>query len=377
MTDRFVSFLLMSRWAAAIAAVMYHVRCLLFVDYDAVHAKTNVSTAFYFLTGLGHESFAVFFILDGVVAGLILHRRSRPAVDRAAVSRHLSSLFGILLPTLILGLGLDLTGVQLYNRHGVYTAFPEFSTLTLTYSSLLGNLVMLQPFVVPTFGSNSMLYLLSYLFWNFVVAVLFVGAAALRTPRPRFAQILLLTIVLLIMPPNFLFWAAIWLAGVAVVGLGESRRLQPPVAVAIVFFVGALVGSRLIGSNTSLLPQPFGEWLAHYKYLFVGLSFAAVTRALYPDPRPGNNHGLPCPLNEKADSRDGRSASFLFFCHIPVIMLLIATGSALLDKPLLRQPTLAGYGEFAALVGACLGTLALFARALTHAPRRWPARQRK
>ena len=86
MNDRFVSFLVFSRWASAIVALVYHLRSLLFVDYNDVIEKTSVSKAFYLLSGLGHESFAVFVVLDGVVSGMILRRRcAGMPIDRAAI----------------------------------------------------------------------------------------------------------------------------------------------------------------------------------------------------------------------------------------------------------------------------------------------------
>lgn len=172
MRDRFVPFLLFSRWACAVLALVYHLRFLQFVDYDSVQARTALSAAFYFLSGYGHEWFAVFFVLDGIVAGLVLARR------RGAAWRHLGALYAILLPGLLLGAALDSAGVRYLDQSGIYNAYPAFSTLTLGHAPLLGDLFMLQPFAVPTYGSNGMLYLLSYLFWCFVLACLLVRAAA-------------------------------------------------------------------------------------------------------------------------------------------------------------------------------------------------------
>jgi hypothetical protein len=337
MSDRFQSFLLASRWASALVALIYHVRFLMFVDYGAVHEKTGLSKAFYFLTGLGHEAFAVFFVVDGVAAGLLLRHR-------AAASRYPGVLYQILLACLLLGVTLDPTGVRFFNGSGVYTDFPALSTSTLTHASLLGNLLMLQPFVVPTFGSNGMLYLLSYLFWSFILLVLFLRAA-------RLARIVLVTAVLLVMPYEFLVWGATWLAGVAVVGLGESRAWRPPVLAAAAGFAGALVLSRLIGSDAHLLAPPFGDWLIRCKYLFVGISFAALAWALYP----AGARALPV--------HAGLAASVTFFSHFPVMMLFFATGSALLEWPIMQQPTPAGYTLFICLVGACLAVMALATRA--------------
>jgi len=166
MTARFERFLWRARWASAVVALMYHVRYLQFVDYGALTAKGALSTAFYMLTGLGHEAFAVFFVADGIAAGSQLWhgRGSMYAVPGRPAGLHPGALYAQLLPGLLLGVCFDHIGASFLNGSGIYTSFPEFSTLTFGTSALLGNALMLQPFFVPTFGSNRMLYLLSYLF---------------------------------------------------------------------------------------------------------------------------------------------------------------------------------------------------------------------
>lgn len=343
MPNRFMSFLQIARWTSVIVTLMYHVRFLLFVDYGDVHAKTALSAAFYFLTGLGHESFAVFFVLDGILTGLMLLRHP----PGAAVARHVSGLYRMLLPGLILGAALDVAGVRFFNGSGLYTAYPAFSTLTLGYASLLGNLLMLQPFAVPTFGSNGMLYLLAFLFWSLILLAL-----CARTAWP--GRIVLLAAVAALAPSSFLAWAATWLAGIAVAHAGATRDARPPLSIAIAGFAGALLLSRFIGADTHLLPPPYGAWLIQYKYLLVGASFAGVAWALYPARA---QHG------RAVDAPAGQAAAFTFFFHFPVIMLLIALGSTLLGQPLMQQPAPARYGEFAVVVAACVGTTVLAMRA--------------
>lgn len=357
MNGRFAAFLWAARWASAVMALMYQVRFLQFVDYDAVVAKSALSTGFYFLTGLGHESFAVFFVIDGIVAGSILRQRR----DRLAVPRHLGALYAILLPGLLLGALFDVTGARFFNQSGVYTRFPDFSTLTLSYSSLLGNAAMLQPFVVPTFGGNGMLYLLSYLFWSFVLLVLLVRVAALGKTRGRRVQIALLAGVLLLMPAQFLNWTAIWLSGVGLIIFCESRQWRPPLLLGIAGFLGTLLVSRFIGSHTGLLPPPFNEWLVHYKYLGVG-----VAGALYPRRSPDNG-GLPTPRigtgSGTGGGASGHLAAFAFFFHFPVVMLVFAVAAAALHQPLLQQPTAARYAAVVVIVCLSLAITTAAARA--------------
>ncbi len=360
MNDRFVSFLLIARWASAVVALMYHLRFLLFVSYDAVHAKTIFSTGFYFLTGLGHESYAVFFILDGILAGLILQRRRATAVSApAAASRHLGSLYKVFLPGLMFGAVLDLTGTRFFGGTGVYTDFPEFSALALNLPAFLGNIVMLQPFAVPNFGSNSMLYLPSYLFWSFVLFVVFTGASRLRGPQARCVQAALLAAALLVLPYTFLIWAAIWLAGVAVVFLGESRSFRPPLLVAVPLFGAALVLSRLLGPRAGQLREQYADAIIQCGFWLVGIGFAVVAWALYPQQAQEQHRSLPYSAARTADGWSGQTATFTFFFHFPVIMLLVAMDTVLFGQGLAQQPTPATYIRFACLIAACIVTAAL------------------
>jgi len=356
MNDRFAAFLSRSRWTCAIMALAYHARFLQFVDYDAVDAKSPLSKIFYFLTGLGHESFAVVFVLDGIAAGLILlHRR-----DPGALARHLGAFYRLLLPGLLSGAALDGLGMRFFNQSGIYTNYPDFSTLTLGYSTLLGNAFMLQPFVVPTFGSNGMLYLLSYLFWCCILLHLFLRAGAGGKRRGRMVQTALMALILILMPAQFLTWAAIWLTGVAVVVVGRSRIWRPSRWLASVGFLSTLVLSRLIGSNSRLLPQPLGTWLVHYKYLLVGAGFALLAWALYPDPTSAN-WNLSSTAIDGRERRDG--ASFTFFFHFAVVMLIFACVTVLLHQPLMQQPTLLRYAGFAVIVSVTIGITIGIARA--------------
>jgi hypothetical protein len=341
MRHRFVPFLHAARWTCALVALMYHVRFLLFVDYDDVRAKTGVVKVFYFLTGLGHESFAVFFVLDGILTGLKLRAHAAP-------SRQAVALFRLLLPGLLLGAVLDTVGVRYFNASGLYTAYPAFSTLTLGVPALLGNVFMLQPFVVPTFGSNGMLYLLSYLFWSHVVL-----EAGLRASRG--AGAVLVAALALLAQPAFLIWAATWLAGIAVVHASTVRVARPSLRLAIAGFAGALLLSRMLGADTHWLPAPFGAWLIDCKYLLVGAGFAVLAWSRYPARA---TRGPPRTI----DAPIGDGAAAVFFFHFPVMMLLVGAAETLLGLPLMQQPAPARYGVFAIVVGACVGAMACVTR---------------
>lgn len=340
MRFRFVRFMQVSCWTSVLMALAYHVRFLLFVRYEDVHAKTVLSRAFYFLTGLGHESFAVFFVLDGILAGRALLHGRPPG--RAAIAQRAGALYGPLLPGLILGAACDVAGTRFFNGSGLYTAYPAFSTLTLDYPALLGNLFMLHPFIAPTFGSNGMLYLLSFLFWSLILLSVLLRAV-------RAGRVVLLAAVAVLAPPLFLVWSAIWMTGVAVAHIGATRIARPSLPVAIGGFVGALLLSRFLGAHAHG-PPASGAWFADCKFLLVGWGFAAIAWALHPH---GAQHETV--LHDPAPA-------FTFFFHFPVMMLLVGMGTTLSGQPLMQQPAPARYGAFAAVVAACVGTTVLVAR---------------
>jgi hypothetical protein len=341
MRRRFVPFLHVARWTSVIVALTYHVRFLLFVDYEHVQDKTWLSDVFYFLTGLGHESFAVFLVLDGILTGRALRAHGPPV--RTTPGRHAFALYGLLLPGLALGALFDVAGTRFFNGSGLYTAYPAFSTLTLDYGSLLGNLFMLQPFVVPTFGSNGMLYLLSFLFWSLILLGVFLRAG-------RAGRVGLPAAVVVLAPPLFLIWSAIWLTGVVVAHAGATRTARPSLPVAVIAFIGALLLSRFLGAGVHG-PPASGAWLADCRFLLVGWGFAAIAWALTPR---GAQH----------DAGPGDPApAFTFFFHFPVMMLLVGMGATLSGQPLMQQPAPARYAAFAAVVAACVGTTVLVARA--------------
>jgi len=355
MHDRFVQFLLLARWTSALVALCYHVRFLAFVNYDAVEEKNLLVTSVYFLTGLGHEAYAVFFILDGLFAGLILRQQRANPTSDAALTRHAAALYRLMLPGLMLGALFDASGARLFGQSGVYTAFPEFSSLAIGYGVFLGNLFMLQPFVVPNFGGNSMLYLLAYLFWSLVMLSLFVRAGALPTPYRRGVRIALLAAAAVFLPYQFLIWAAVWLAGVGLVFLAQARAWRPPVVAALALFSATLLLSRFLGPNTRNMEALLRDWVIQLGFAGVGLGFAALLWSLYP--KQLDDDGA-CAVLDASGSWSAQAASFTFFFHFPVIMVLAGLGHTSLNQLLMQQPDTA-WDWFASLAVASVAVALL------------------
>ncbi|HEX8611569.1 MAG TPA: hypothetical protein VF800_09805 [Telluria sp.] len=352
MNRRFATFLDMSLWISALMTLLYHVRFLMFVDYDAVQARALVDQVFYFLSGLGHESFAVFFVVNGIFAGLFL--RYTPALqgDRALLVRWWRSHLA-LLPVLALGGLLDLAGAHFLNGSGLYSDFPAFSTVTLSWSAFYGNLFMLQPALAPTFGSNGMLYLYAYLWWSCCLLVLLRRAWRRHTPWNLAAGAALLLALAVWMPPTFWPWLTVWLLGVAVGLRGPwPRPLLHPLA-AWALLAAVIVFSRLAGARTDLLPAPWGQLLMLWKYVLVGIGFAAVAAVLYRGPVSTAARGPAPSFFGRLNRHLADSASVAFLFHFPLMMLLTAIGADLFGHRLMQQPGLLCYALVGAIVTAC------------------------
>src|ERR1039458_3880308 len=57
------------RGLAALAVMLGHVRSLFFVEYAQVEHRNLFLQGIYFLTGFGHESVMIFFVLSGLFIG--------------------------------------------------------------------------------------------------------------------------------------------------------------------------------------------------------------------------------------------------------------------------------------------------------------------
>ncbi|NHZ34460.1 hypothetical protein [Massilia rubra] len=352
MNRRFVIFLDTSLWISALMALVYHERFLMFVDYDAMRVRSHIDQAFYFLTGLGHESFAVFFVINGIFVGLFLRHMPTAQGDRALLARWWRSHLA-LVPVLALGGLLDLAGVHFFNGSGLYSDFPAFSTVTLSWSAFYSNLFMLQPALAPTFGSNGMLYLYAYLWWSCCLLLVLRRAWRSHAPWPLAGGAAMLLGLVIWMPPTFWPWLTVWLLGVAVGLRGPwPRPLLHPLA-AWGLLAAAILFSRLAGARTDLLPAPWGQLLMLWKYVIVGLGFAAVASVLYRSPMVPAARGAAPSFFARLNRHLADSASVAFLFHFPLMMLLTAIGADLFGHRLMQQPGPLCYALVGAIVMAC------------------------
>jgi len=273
------------RSLAALAVMLGHARGLFFVDYGHIApALTTIPVKLlYFLTGFGHQSVMVFFVLSGLLISSSIFRNFNRhtwswrnyAVDRCV------RLYLVLLPGLLLGAFWDHLGIRFFNANGLYSAplvpFGDgIPDRQLAASIFLGNLAFLQTRFTPILGSNGPLWSLFNEFWYYALFPLLL--CAVLSARRRSAKFMAYAAM-----AAFVAWILnealsgflIWVAG-ACVGLTasqypfpETRKLRARIYAACTL---ALTVICLLASREN------GGWLG--SDLAIGISFALLVHRL-------------------------------------------------------------------------------------------------
>jgi peptidoglycan/LPS O-acetylase OafA/YrhL len=311
-----------ARALAAFAVMFGHVRGLYFTDFRSIQpALATPAVKFLWLvTGFGHQSVMVFFVLSGFfIASSVLRKLGNGAWQwrTYAIDRG-TRLYAVLIPGLLLGLVWDALGIAYFNATGTYSSplIPFGNSIVvdaLRPINFIGNLFFLQTRFTPVFGSNGPLWSLYNEFWYYVLfpaLLLLIVSVARRSIRTvlLYGFIVLVTIWIL---GAQLSGFAVWMLGCAValtaryVRFPSSRhwyaRLYSSLSAAL--FVSSLLaarqGSRWLGSD-----------------FVVGLSFALLLHGVVQigDVRGHFGIGL-------AKTFAGFSYS-LYVLHFPLLLLI-------------------------------------------------------
>jgi peptidoglycan/LPS O-acetylase OafA/YrhL len=347
----FLSKIGLLRWLAALVAVSYHVRSLVFAEYAQLQDKGPILKLFYFVTSLGREAFVVYMVLSGLLLGGLSWKRWNDGASSAWVDvpRKLGALYMVLVPVLLAGGVLDMAGSTRFDGAGVYSNHPQFANSNLSLATLAGNLLLLQDLLVPGLGSNAMLFLLAYEWWAYLVLAVFSQTSRHGAGRGLLATAPIV-MGLAVLAPAFLGLFAAWLAGFAVASRGDhlKGRVAPQLGVGV--FLGALLASRLSGSHLPGLPLGAVMAARIALDLLVALALGLMLLSLYGEP---SGHSRP------SGTRPARIQRWLvklslpvYAAHFPVTLFTVAAASALFQLPLHAQPSPSGFVFFAAVVGA-------------------------
>ena len=348
------------RGLSALLVLGQHLRVLTFPGFSGGGVGTRL---FYFATSLGHSAVIVFFVLSGFLVGgrtIVAIQTKRWTVRRYAVQR-IGRIATVLIPALAVGLVLDLIGLVSFGGTSVYgsgiAGHPMLDfTLGdhLTPTVLAGNILGLQPFLVPSFGSNSALWSLGYEVWFYVLfPILILVLRGGMTRRRSFAGLAFAAVMLGLMGPWGLAYFAIWALGASLVAWPQSDRLRGRRGVA---GVAVLAAAGLVVA--ALLAGKIAGYADLADMVLLPVAVALLVHAVGHLPRGPAIGPLHARLAQGARSLADMSFS-LYLVHLPLLTLMQAglTRAGLL--PLRLDPR--GFGLYAALSALTLLYAAGFA----------------
>lgn len=373
MSESLSSFLNFSRWSAALLVLVNHARHLILVDLEDVKQQTLFVKALYFVTGLGHESVVIFFVISGfLVGGVSLDQwlKDGPALRSYAAARF-SRIYTTLIPVLIGGFLLDQIGMHWVNASELYTDPAKYHTIsldntlsgTINLPTLIGNLFMLQGILVNNLGTNSPLWSLSYEWWYYCLFAFGAAALIIKTGI-RFALGAAAIVLSALLPAKILLWGVIWLLGIAgYAWIKQGKwRLHPVLGLFILAI--AMVISRL-SHNAHNVDHPEPMLIEFARDLGLGVAFilalAGVSRLKSEIPLARMHRRL----------ADFSYTTYLV--HFPILMFLVALGFQFLGIPFRVQPN--GWGllylaSLAAGIYACSFLISTVTEAHTRSVRR-------
>jgi len=254
MNPQLSSFLNLSRWFAAFLVLIAHIRHLILVDYKFVVHKTLFNKALYFVTGLGHEAVVIFFVISGFLVGALTFERWKkqgPNITTYAYAR-ISRIYTVLVPALVIGVTLDLIGLNWFNASELYTNSAQYNTVslnnvisnTINLPTFFSNLFMLQGILTTSLGSNGPLWSLAYEWWYYCLFAL-IGAALTQAGNKRIAYIGIAAIIALLLPQKIILWGSIWALGIVAYYWISFSALKPHPVLGIGLFLATIVIARL------------------------------------------------------------------------------------------------------------------------------------
>jgi peptidoglycan/LPS O-acetylase OafA/YrhL len=270
--------------AVAASAVMWgHLRGLFFVDFQQIPKKNTALSSLYFLTGFGHESVMVFFVLSGfLISSSILRSQAQRtwswtgyAINRA------TRLYVVLIPGLLFGAVWDLAGNSLFASTGLYSLpLPDFGGLVvrnqLTAGNFFGTLFFLQTIACNTFGSNGPLWSIANEFWYYVLFP--IGLLAYRSWTRASVAAIVPTIFALavawMLGPAKMLGFVVWVAGFVVAVLwGKLQWSKIGWQAVYLLASSAALIACLVASRT-------GKFTPFESDLWVGLTFSVFLLAV-------------------------------------------------------------------------------------------------
>ncbi len=336
------SFLNFSRWLAALLVVIGHVRHLVLVDFKQVEQKSLFCKMLYFVTGLGHEAVVIFFVISGfLVGGVTLDRWSTqgPKLRSYAVAR-ISRLYTVLIPALLVGFALDFIGLHWFNKSELYSASAQYHTISLNFviasaldiRTFVGNILMMQGILTPTFGSNGPLWSLAYEWWYYCIFAL-VAAAITGKGNSRIGYATLAGAMAVLLPEKLVLWGTIWLLGLAASLWIKYRAFRPHPILGNCIFLFAIIFSRL-SHNTDNVANHEAMFTEFVRDFSLGVAYTLAVVGVSRMTGVATWHNCNKWLAEFSYTT--------YLVHFPMVLFIVAIGYQVFGLEFQVQPTTLG-----------------------------------
>jgi len=306
------------RSVAAMAVMWGHLRIMFFLDYPLLQHPGAFTKFIYAITGFGHQSVMIFFVLSGffISSGIFRRKSVGEWCWPGYLTDRIVRLYLVLIPGLILGGLWDNAGRIFFQASGVYSQpLHNFSNLivdqALSPLTFLGNALFLQTIFCKAFGSNGPLWSIVNEFWYYILfPALFLLVLRPRKPWVAAGYAALAAAVMYLIGVSRLYGFLIWLSGAVVVWAVPRHLLRShSVRIGGVVCASALFSLCLLLSRAN--PQKTSS------DFLVGLSFAGLLYGILQldDTR------LPSLYQALAHDFAGFSYS-LYVLHFPLLLFL-------------------------------------------------------
>lgn len=323
------------RALAALVVVLSHVRTLVLADFDDV-VHSPIQTALYEFSALGHSAVVVFFVLSGYwVGGSVIRSVKRNSFTWPGyMVNRVTRLGMVLVPALVVTLVCDLIGRHYFGEMTTYRGDPGYPGVVapephpIDSWTFLGNAVFLMAIRVPTYGSNTALWSLSFEFWMYVLGPLVIIAFWFRT-RMKWSVIymLLAGVIALFIGPQALGYFPLWALGAALAAVAPriAGHMNP-------WPVRKLLAARIVTGGATLLASFGVRAVDSLSEMAVGIIVAIPTAAFIATLTTGMIGSGFLARSLGKFSTLAQSSYSLYAIHTPISVLVVSALGVGVDK---------------------------------------------
>jgi peptidoglycan/LPS O-acetylase OafA/YrhL len=280
------------RGAAALVVLLGHTRSLFFSSFTAGGGSTT-QAANYVARGnhttVGEEAVIIFFVLSGYLVGGSVIRSVKNGTWswKSYLFKRITRLWVVLLPALLFGIVLDISGMHLLgSTTSIYAApsstlVPHDLAARLSWKVIMANATFLQGILSPTAGTNNSLWSLAYEWWYYLQFPLLVLIFS-KTTKPSLRLFYLAAFLgsAVFVGREIVDLFPTWLLGAAIAALPPTKLSRKFAIPLLTFSISCLVLVKIFDISRYL--SAWGAAIAFSVILFCAVRQRGIcTNAVY------------------------------------------------------------------------------------------------